>query len=136
LLSLSPNSATAKLLASKRTGRSEWSRVTRYKQEWQILGTGLFGHSFRSGFNQLCNSVWLRHVNRMAARCLDDCRNSALCHETLGRRWDHRSSLHPWLGPFSASGSVSPRQLSHRIRCVGHNTQTAVRPPSTASVTP
>src|SRR5437762_7367361 len=37
------------------------------------------------------------------------------------------------LGPFGAFRSVTARELSHRIRCVCHNTQTAVRPPSTAS---
>ena len=92
------------------------SRVTRYKQQWQILGSGLFGHSFRSGFNQLCNSVWLRHVNRVAARYLDDCRTSALCHETLRRRWDHLV-----LGGDQIPTRLSPpcRMTDRSIECFG-----------------
>src|SRR2546427_10819560 len=46
----------------------------------------LFVNSFRSVLNQRCNGVWLRHIDRVTTRNLDDCRTRALGHEML-RRW-------------------------------------------------
>src|SRR2546425_9995686 len=51
--------------------------------------TGLLVYSFCSRFNQLGDGIWLRNINRVAARNLDDCRASALGHETLCRWRDH-----------------------------------------------
>src|SRR5437762_412738 len=49
----------------------------------------LFGHSVGVAFNQRRNGVWLRHIDSMTARNLDDCRTRALGHETLRRRRNH-----------------------------------------------
>src|SRR6266446_7441469 len=53
------------------------------------LGTGLFARSFGGGFDQVRNGGWLRDVDRMAARHLDDGGAGALGHETLGGRRNH-----------------------------------------------
>src|SRR6266404_4963270 len=69
----------------------------------QTLGTGLRVDSFSGALNQRCNGAWLRHINRVTARNLDDCRTRALGHETLGRRWNHlvvgNDQIPTWLGP-------------------------------------
>src|SRR5437868_9721165 len=46
-------------------------------------------HFFGSLFDERGHRIWLRYVNRVTARDLDDARPRALRHETLGRRWDH-----------------------------------------------
>src|SRR3989442_15949285 len=46
-------------------------------------------NSFDGFFDERSHRIWLRHVDRVTARYLDDCRTCALGHETLGRRWDH-----------------------------------------------
>src|SRR5882672_11447068 len=72
--------------------------------------TDLFVYSLGSLFNQLRNGVWLRHIDRVAARNLDDCRTGALGHETLGRRRNHLvlggDQIPTGLGP--------PRRLTDR----------------------
>ncbi len=46
-------------------------------------------NSFYGFFDERSHRIWLRHVDRVTARYLDDCRTCALGHETLGRWWDH-----------------------------------------------
>lgn len=53
------------------------------------LDTGLLMHTFGCTFNQHCDGIWLRHIDRVAARNLDDCGTRALGHEALGRKWNH-----------------------------------------------
>ena len=53
---------------------------------------GLVRHRFRfpSGlFVERGHRTRLRHVDRVTASDLDDCRTRALGHETLSLRWDH-----------------------------------------------
>src|SRR5207244_1043899 len=50
------------------------------------LRTDLLVYSFGGAFNRPCDGIWLRHINRMAARDLDDRRTRALGHEALRPR--------------------------------------------------
>src|SRR6266508_3292623 len=55
-----------------------------------ISSSGEFlAYCFSSVFHEICNGVWLRHINRVAARRLDDCRTRALSHEPLCWRRNH-----------------------------------------------
>src|SRR2546428_13128775 len=72
--------------------------------------TGLLVYSFCSRFNQLGDGIWLRNINRVAARNLDDCRASALGHKMLGRRRNH-----PVLGSDQVPTRLGlPRRLADR----------------------
>src|SRR5260370_2683258 len=66
---------------SPRAGAARWRRSPSFVR--RLL------HSFYGFFDERSHRIWLRHVDRVTARYLDDCRTCALGHETLGRRWDH-----------------------------------------------
>src|SRR6266850_5361057 len=70
-----------------------------FHYNWISLSTGeprvislsgsLFACPLGGHFHQFCDGTWLRFVNRMAARDLDDLRARALGHELLSWRWNH-----------------------------------------------
>src|SRR5260370_4163323 len=46
-------------------------------------------HLRRSLFNKICDSSWLRYVDGVTSRDLNDRSTRALGHGTLGVRWNH-----------------------------------------------
>src|SRR2546423_14439986 len=65
-----------------------WRRVpARWRRSPSLVRRHL--HSFYGCFDERSHRIWLRHVDRVTARYLDDWRTCAFGHETLGRRWFH-----------------------------------------------
>src|SRR6266446_204124 len=72
-------------------------------------------------FDELSHRMWLRDVDRVTARSLDDCRTCVLGHETLGQQWDHLvvggdqvpawPGLPRWLADHAAQCLLAPRDL-------------------------
>src|SRR4030095_719208 len=46
-------------------------------------------HSFRGGLDEVCYSLWLRHVDRVTAGHIHCSCTGAFGHELLGGRWNH-----------------------------------------------
>src|SRR6267378_5058171 len=69
--------------------RDEWGTRRRAAIPPELLSGGGGLHTFGSLFDKTCDSLWLRHVDGMAALDLNDRRARPLGHGTLGIRWDH-----------------------------------------------
>src|SRR6266571_2966439 len=94
-------------------------RPARWRRSPSLVSLRL--HSFDGCFDERRHRMWLRHVDGVTARYLDDGRTCALGHETLGRRWDHlvvdgdqvpaRPGLPRWLTDRAALRFHAPRDL-------------------------
>src|SRR6267378_6877115 len=87
----------------------------------ELLSSGGGLHTLGGLFDQSCDSIWLRHVDGMAALDLNDRRTRPLGHGTLGIGWDHlvvggdqvpaRLGLPPWFTDLAAESLHAPRDL-------------------------
>lgn len=59
------------------------------RQSPELLSSGRGHQTFGGFFDKSCDSLGLRHVDRMATLDLSDRRASPPGHETLGIRWNH-----------------------------------------------
>src|ERR1700686_408541 len=59
------------------------------RQSPELLSSGRGLHTFGGFFDKSCDSLGLRHVDRMATLDLNDRGASPLGHGTLGIRWNH-----------------------------------------------
>jgi len=99
-------------------------RIERYDE---TAHPGRTRRTWRAGVDERGHRVWLRYVNRVTARDLDDARTRALRHETLGRRRDHlvvsghqvpaRLGLPRWLADRAAERFQAPGDLRIGHEC-------------------
>src|SRR5258707_10980550 len=69
--------------------RDVWGTRHRAAIPPELLSSGGGLHPLGGLFNQSCDSLWLRHVDGMAALDLNDRGARPLGHGTLGIGWDH-----------------------------------------------
>src|SRR5258705_8893427 len=101
--------------------RDVWGTRHRAAIPPELLSSGGGLHTLGGLVDQSCDSLWLRHVDGVAALDLNDRRARPLGHGTLGIGWDHlvvggdqvpaRLGLPRWFTDLAAESLHAPRDL-------------------------